>query len=1136
MTTENSLSFEIGGIEIQPGFYIDNYRYVRPIGKGGMADVLLGQDPSNRDVAIKVLKANRFKVGKKRFSREFRTLAKMKHPNVIRVDSYGDIHGHPYIAMDYIEGTDLHKTIRSFPVLSLAERWKNVREILIDLVRGLSHIHSHGIVHRDLKPSNILMDKLGRCIITDFGIVKELNSDLEVSTSLVGTWAYASPEQISGQDLDHRSDLYSLGIILYAMLCGRRPFAANNMSGYLKLHQEQPPRPPSTFTPEVPTQLEEICLRLLEKSPQDRFQSAQEILKYLGEEEDDLKKFQQIVVEKIPFFQEQICSQMLSIIQNNLNHVTLITGDDGFGKSRVLTEFEKKLSSMGLPFKRLRAPNKQAPYETAIQLAKYIAKESGILSLHSTIEIFSKTTQKVETNLQHRLFDETAFALRSLLEERPQIFLIDDVNLCHESSYDFFLYLQHVTMERLQLPLFFFLTSNSIHHRFPKVEKIFLKELSKEDIVTLLKKLTPEQNDLELIAQKVLDETDGIPLFLNAFIKQLVKEKILISLDGKYIWQKLPAQIVGQNFDIPLSIRQLVNRKFNSYSKEQIEVLELLAVSDRPLQIEIILEVLDWSENELFDVLEFLLKEKIISAQKKNLTEYFELSRRKFSEVVYENLSAEKRINFHAQIADLLKNNNPLPNLNILQQIGEHYRCANQPGEAFIYLCQAGIKLWERGLLSAALHNIQLAHPLTKTAKQNLSQNEFEKARYNLLFVRSALAHNKGEWVEAIKHLKTQWRYAKRLNDWNRIAQTLLDLGDVLARLGQTEEGKQKITHVLLESRKRHNIRFQVEAYHHLCAVAWMEGDLDKGNELAQKGLELLRDKDMSLPRAKILLSMGAVKAQQGQLSTACDHMKEAAKILEYLTRKELLAIVLCNLSEVLIWRGLWEEAQENAHTSSILSEESMHKSGRAQAYLVLAMAELEMGFYSKANQYARQANLLAHTLLASDLIALSHYILAQVHLGLESPEVSLKQLYEAYHHVKEHDPEQYKACIELLMCITLLQLRQQSKATRLFAIAIKKINQLPPVRQCEAYYLIARYHLQCNEYQKMDHYIQLGDQLATQRAMWGWSLKLKALSLQSPHKTEEKNTDFHLLFDKLCFDMEEEQQSLLLDHLQQAT
>lgn len=1136
MSKETPLSFEIGGIEIQPGFYIDNYRYVRPVGKGGMADVLLGKDPSNQEVAIKVLKANRFKVGKKRFSREFRTLAKMKHPNVIRVDSYGDIHGHPYIAMDYIEGTDLHKTIRAFPSLTLTERWKRVREILVDLVRGLSHIHSHGIVHRDLKPSNILINKKGRCIITDFGIVKELNSDLEASTALVGTWAYASPEQISGQELDHRSDIYSLGIILYAMLSGRRPFAANNISGYLKLHQEKAPRPPSTFIPEIPTQLEDICLRLLEKSPQDRFQSAEDILKYLGENEEKNIKVQPIVVEKIPFFQESTCSQMLHIIQNNLNHITLLIGEEGFGKSRILTEFEKKLRSLNLPFKRLRAPNKQAPYETAIQLAKYIAKESGSLSLHTTIEIFSKTTQKVETNLRHRLFDETAFALRSLLEERPQIFLIDDINLCHESSYDFFLYLQRVTMERIQLPLFVFVTSNNINHRFPKAERIFLKELSKKDIYSILKNLTPNQQDLHLIAQKVHQETDGIPLFLNAFIKQLVKEKALVRYNNKYIWQKTPAQIVEQNFDIPISIRHLVKQKLTRYSEEQITLLELLAVSDRPIQIEILIKILGWSENKIFDILEYLLQDKVVSAQKKDLAEYFELSRRKFSEVLYEDLTVKKRRNLHSQIAELLQNHNPLPNLSILQQIGEHYRCANQPGEAFVNLCQAGIKLWERGLFSAALHNIKLAQPLTKAAKQTLSQNEFAKARYNLLFVRSALAHNKGEWSEAIKHLKTQWRYAKHLNDWSRIAQTQLDLGDVLTRLGRVKEGKEKIINVLLEGRKRHNIPFQVEAYHHLCAVAWMEGDLEKGNELAQKGLALLKEDSFSLPKAKILLSMGAVKASQGQLAIACDHMKEAIKILEYLTRKELLGIVLCNLAEVLLWRGLWEEAHEHAQTSSILSEESMHKSGQTQAYIVLAMAELEMGFYSKANQYARQANILAHTLSAPDLIAISHYIRAQVLLGLENPESAKTQLEEAYRHIQEHDPEQYKTAFELLLSITLLQLNLSEQSQHYFSLAIKNVEQLQPVRKCEAYYLLARYYLLLQNFEKMNHYIDVGDTLATQRAMWNWSLKLKALSLHSPHQIEKKTDDFHLLFDKLCFNMEEEQQSLLLAHLQHVT
>ena len=235
---EEDLTFEMGGVPITPGMVIGNYCYVRPIGKGGMANVLLAQDPNNKPVALKVLKQNRFKTGKRRFRREFRSVARINHPNVIRVYSFGDYFSHPYIAMEFIDGIDLHTTIRNFREKSLSYRWQRAEEILTDLSRGLACIHEHGLIHRDLKPSNILLNDQGACKISDFGIVKSINTDPEQSTTLVGTWAYASPEQISGQPLDLRSDLYSLGIILYAMLTGRRPFAADNMAGYLKLHKE----------------------------------------------------------------------------------------------------------------------------------------------------------------------------------------------------------------------------------------------------------------------------------------------------------------------------------------------------------------------------------------------------------------------------------------------------------------------------------------------------------------------------------------------------------------------------------------------------------------------------------------------------------------------------------------------------------------------------------------------------------------------------------------------------------------------------------------------------------------------------------------------------------------------------------
>ena len=144
------IDIEIGGIPLHSGSHIGPYRYERPVGKGGMANVLLATDPNNRKFAIKVLKPSRFRTGKRRFLKECRILARMRHPNVINLDSYGDIFGHPYIAMEYIEGTDLHKVIRSLRDRSLSQRWSTTRRVLTDLCKGLAYIHSHGIVHRDL--------------------------------------------------------------------------------------------------------------------------------------------------------------------------------------------------------------------------------------------------------------------------------------------------------------------------------------------------------------------------------------------------------------------------------------------------------------------------------------------------------------------------------------------------------------------------------------------------------------------------------------------------------------------------------------------------------------------------------------------------------------------------------------------------------------------------------------------------------------------------------------------------------------------------------------------------------------------------------------------------------------------------
>jgi serine/threonine-protein kinase len=131
----------MGGVVLEPGDRIGPYVYQRPLATGGMAIVLLARDPGGEPVALKVLKSHRLGTGLGRFRREFRALSRMAHENVIRVDAYGDIHGHPYIAMELVEGSDLHMEIRALRDLPPLERWAKVERLLIDLLRALAHIH-----------------------------------------------------------------------------------------------------------------------------------------------------------------------------------------------------------------------------------------------------------------------------------------------------------------------------------------------------------------------------------------------------------------------------------------------------------------------------------------------------------------------------------------------------------------------------------------------------------------------------------------------------------------------------------------------------------------------------------------------------------------------------------------------------------------------------------------------------------------------------------------------------------------------------------------------------------------------------------------------------------------------------------
>jgi serine/threonine protein kinase/tetratricopeptide (TPR) repeat protein len=275
-------------VALTSGTMVSHYKIIEKIGAGGMGEVYLAEDTElDRKVALKFLPSYlcQDEDCRVRFKREARAAAKLNHPNIVTIHEVGEYQGRPFFAMEHVEGQTL-KDFSAGKDLTI----KQILELGIQISEGLNAAHEKGVIHRDIKPSNILIDSHGRAKIVDFGLASVTGTDKLTKTgSTLGTIGYMSPEQVEGKEIDQRSDLFSMGVVLYEFITKQNPFKRDSEAATLKAVSDDSPEPLARFKRDTPDGLQAIIDKALEKDVKTRYQHADGMLSDLMRVKGSLK-------------------------------------------------------------------------------------------------------------------------------------------------------------------------------------------------------------------------------------------------------------------------------------------------------------------------------------------------------------------------------------------------------------------------------------------------------------------------------------------------------------------------------------------------------------------------------------------------------------------------------------------------------------------------------------------------------------------------------------------------------------------------------------------------------------------------------------------------------------------------------
>jgi tetratricopeptide (TPR) repeat protein len=662
------------------------YRLDEEIGRGGMGIVFRAWDVElERAVAVKVMAADIEAIdARERLLSEARAAAALHHPHVVAVYDVGVHADMPFFVMELVQGVSLSER----PPGSLSE----IVEITSQICDALTHAHEHGLVHRDLKPGNVLLEERSGALsvkIVDLGLaVRGGGVRITGKGGISGTVAYMAPELALGREVDGRSDLYALGVMLYEFTTGRLPFDGDNALAVLSQHLHAPVVPPRTYRADLPEHLEAAILRLLAKDPNDRFATAGELAAVLTQSPD-------VVAPSAPVGASGALGGLVrgrlvgrdkeidtlrsswSAAAAGRGGMVLISGEPGAGKTRLARElvdyaritggavlqggcYELEAATPYLPFiEALRTwvhqstdgELRRAAGEAGAELAR-LAPE-----LESRIGPFPEGPALSAAEQRLRLFDGVARCLFSLAEPKGLLLLIDDLQWADQASLSLLHYFVRLIGRERVLILGCYRETDldrshplaealDTWHRERAASRVHLRRLDPEATSTMLKVLLGQSEVTDDLSASIHRETEGNPFFIEEIVKTLVDDgQIVCEIGG---WCRRDAE----ELVLPQGVKAAIGRRLDHVSESTVELLRAAAILGKTFEFSELAAVTDTPEDALLDALDEAVAAQLVETRS---GETIAFTHDKIREVLYHELNPIRRRRLHFRVAEGLE-------------------------------------------------------------------------------------------------------------------------------------------------------------------------------------------------------------------------------------------------------------------------------------------------------------------------------------------------------------------------------------------------------------------------------------------------------------------------------------------------